>query len=148
MSVPRAETPLGTLADVATLVDADLDTLRSVSVALLRRAGLATPAHEGAVRDALVARVAFERAGGVCEDYIIGDYEDSDFCLRVRETGGTIFYVPEAELFHFERRSIRLHAGYARTHASLYNRLLHNARWDAAMDAAMSGAVRARGRAA
>ena len=96
----------------------------------------------------MVRRRLFERLGGICEDYIIGDYEDSDFCLRVREAGGTTLYVPEAELFHFERRSIRLHAGYARTHASLYNRLLHHGRWDAAMDAAMSGTVRVRGKAA
>ncbi|MBV9747965.1 MAG: glycosyltransferase, partial [Acetobacteraceae bacterium] len=56
----------------------------------------------------LVRRALFERLGGVCEDYIIGDYEDSDLCLRIREAGGTILYVPEAELFHFERRSIQL----------------------------------------
>lgn len=75
-------------------------------------------------------------------------YEDSDFCLRIREAGGTILYVPEAELFNFERRSIQLHAGYTRTHASLYNRLLHHARWDGAMAAAMATASRAQGRAA
>lgn len=96
----------------------------------------------------MVRRRLFERLGGICEDYIIGDYEDSDFCLRLREAGGTILYVPQAELFHFERRSIRLHQGYARTHASLYNRLLHHDRWDAAMDALMAGSSRARGRAA
>ncbi len=95
----------------------------------------------------LVRRALFERLGGVCEDYIIGDYEDSDLCLRIREAGGAILYVPEAELFHFERRSIQLHAGYTRTHASLYNRLLHHARWDGAMAAAMTAASRAQGRA-
>ncbi len=96
----------------------------------------------------MVRRALFERLGGVCEDYIIGDYEDSDLCLRIREAGGTILYVPEAELFHFERRSIQLHAGYTRTYASLYNRLLHHARWDGAMAAAMAAASRAQGRAA
>ena len=93
-----------------------------------------------------IRRSLFERIGGVCEDYIIGDYEDSDLCLRVRETGAAILYVPEAELFHFERRSIQMHAGYTRTHASLYNRLLHHARWDGAMEAAMAGPVRAQRR--
>ena len=93
-----------------------------------------------------IRRSLFERIGGVCEDYIIGDYEDSDLCLRVRETGAAILYVPKAELFHFERRSIQMHAGYTRTHASLYNRLLHHARWDGAMEAAMAGPVRAQRR--
>jgi O-antigen biosynthesis protein len=93
-----------------------------------------------------IRRSLFEQIGGVCEDYIIGDYEDSDLCLRVRETGAAIMYVPEAELFHFERQSIQMHAGYTRTHASLYNRLLHHARWDGAMEAAMSGPARAQRR--
>ena len=96
----------------------------------------------------LVRRALFERLGGVCEDYIIGDYEDSDLCLRIRAAGSAILYVPEAELFHFERRSIQLHAGYTRTHVSLYNRLLHHARWDEAMTAAMTTASRAQARAA
>jgi GT2 family glycosyltransferase len=90
----------------------------------------------------LVARHDYEDAGGLCEDYVIGDYEDSDFCLRLREgrgeAGGAIVYVPEAELFHFERRSIAVHRGYGQTSAALYNRLLHHARWDAAIEALMA----------
>ncbi len=70
--------------------------------------------------------------------YIIGDFEDSDLCLRLREAGAGIAYVPEAELFHFERRSIRLHAGYSDTLASLYNRRLHHRRWDGAIAALMA----------
>jgi GT2 family glycosyltransferase len=85
-----------------------------------------------------IRRKLFEQIGGVCEDYIIGDYEDSDLCLRVRAAGCSITYVPEAELFHFERRSIGLHTGYTRTHASLYNRLLHHERWDAAITELMA----------
>ncbi len=81
----------------------------------------------------LVRRALFEAAGGICEDYIIGDYEDSDFCLRLQAAGAAIAYVPEAELYHFERRSIQLHAGYTGTLASLYNRRLHHRRWDAAI---------------
>jgi GT2 family glycosyltransferase len=85
-----------------------------------------------------IRRKLFEQIGGVCEDYIIGDYEDSDLCLRVRAAGSSITYVPEAELFHFERRSIGLHAGYTRTHAALYNRLLHHERWDQAITSLMT----------
>ena len=85
----------------------------------------------------LVRRGLFEAVGGLSEDYIIGDYEDSDFCLKLRAAGAAVGYVPEAELYHFERRSISLHAGYARTLASLYNRRLHHRRWDGAMAALM-----------
>lgn len=98
------------------------------------------PRHVPAVTGAalLVRRSLFESIGGVCEDYIIGDYEDSDLCLRIRQAGASIAYVAQSELYHFERRSIRLHAGYTRTLASLYNRRLHHRRWDAAMTAIMA----------
>ena len=86
----------------------------------------------------LVRRSLFEAVGGLSEDYIIGDFEDSDLCLRLREAGAGIAYVPEAELFHFERRSIRLHAGYSDTLASLYNRRLHHRRWNGAIAALMA----------
>jgi GT2 family glycosyltransferase len=90
----------------------------------------------------LVRRSLFEKLGGITEDYIIGDYEDSDFCLKLRAAGADIAYVPGAELWHFERRSISTHQGYTRTLASLYNRRLHHARWGDAI-AALMGAGRA-----
>lgn len=93
-----------------------------------------------------VRRDAFEAVGGFSTDYVIGDYEDSDLCLKLRAAGGEIAYVPQAELYHFERQSIRDHAGYARTLASSYNRRLHHLRWDAAIAQLMARSLR-RGRA-
>ena len=86
----------------------------------------------------LVHRHLFEAVGGICENYIIGDYEDSDFCLRLHAAGAQTVYVPEAELFHFERRSISLHKGYAGTLACRYNRRLHHQRWDDTIAALMA----------
>jgi GT2 family glycosyltransferase len=85
----------------------------------------------------LLRRSTYEAVNGLCEDFIIGDYEDSDLCLRIRATGDTIRYEPSAELYHFERRSIRHHTGYTRTVACAYNRRLHISRWDGAMDEVM-----------
>lgn len=85
-----------------------------------------------------VRRAAFEAAGGFCTDYVIGDYEDSDLCLKLRAGGGEIAYVPDAELYHFERQSIREHAGYARTLASAYNRRLHHRRWASTIEELMA----------
>lgn len=85
----------------------------------------------------LVRAEAFHRVGGFCTDYVVGDYEDSDLCLRLRELGGEIRYVPSAELYHFERQSIVSHAGYARTLACAHNRRLHHLRWDGAIAALM-----------
>lgn len=81
----------------------------------------------------LTTRAAFEAAGGFCEDYVIGDFEDSDLCLRIRGLGLDIRYVPSVELYHLERRSIGRHQGYTRGVASEYNRWLHARRWDGRM---------------
>lgn len=89
------------------------------------------PAVTGAAL--LVRRAAFLQVGGFTEDYIIGDYEDSDLCLKLRALGGDIYYCPEAVLYHFERKSINRHAGYQRSVAGLYNRWLAGQRWNDAM---------------
>jgi GT2 family glycosyltransferase len=85
----------------------------------------------------LVRRAAFEAARGFCTDYIVGDFEDSDLCLKLRAAGHEIAYEPAAELFHFERQSIALHDGHARTLAGVLNRRLHHARWDGTISALM-----------
>jgi GT2 family glycosyltransferase len=94
------------------------------------------PAVTGAC--VLVRRALIERLGGFSEDFIIGDYEDSDLCLRLRQAGHEIGYVPQAELYHLERQSINKHAGYTRGVACAYNRRLHALRWDGLM-AELSG---------
>jgi O-antigen biosynthesis protein len=87
----------------------------------------------------LIRRQAWDEVGGFHAGYIVGDYEDSDLCLRLRQAGGTIFYEPAAELFHFERQSIAQHGGYAGTVAAAYNRRLHHRRWDSTIEALMDG---------
>ncbi len=82
----------------------------------------------------MMTRETFDAVGGFCEDYVIGDYEDSDLCLRVRKAGLDIRYVPSVELYHLERRSISRHQGYTRGVASEYNGWLHARRWSAMME--------------
>lgn len=77
----------------------------------------------------LMRRSAWDEVGGFSAEYIVGDYEDSDLCLRLRQAGFAILYEPAAELFHFERQSIAQHGGYAGTVAAAYNRRLHHRRW-------------------
>lgn len=89
------------------------------------------PAVTGAC--VLVRRTLIEQLGGFSEDFIIGDYEDSDLCLRLRQAGHEIGYVPQAELYHLERQSITKHVGYTRGVACAYNRRLHAQRWGALM---------------
>ncbi len=97
------------------------------------------PAVTGACM--LLHRGVFEDVDGFSEDYVIGDYEDSDLCLKIRAQGFDIRYVPEAELYHFERKSISTHADYMRGVATQYNAWLHARRWDEQMtEFSMQGA--------
>lgn len=82
----------------------------------------------------MVAKQTFEEVGGMCEDYIVGDFEDSDFCLKLQEADRELWYVPTASLFHYERQSIAKHPTYTRTRASDYNRWLHEMRWRESLD--------------
>jgi GT2 family glycosyltransferase len=93
------------------------------------------PAVTGAAL--MVKRSLFDAVGGLTEDYVVGDYEDSDLCLKLRAAGARIRYEPAAELWHFERRSIGLHQGYTGTLTSHFNRRLHAGRWGSAMEALM-----------
>ncbi|MBO6770603.1 MULTISPECIES: glycosyltransferase [unclassified Thalassospira] len=77
---------------------------------------------------------AFEAVGGFTEDYVIGDYEDSDLCLKIRKADFDIKYVPDVSLYHFERKSISTHVDYMRGVAAEYNAWLHAARWGDALE--------------
>ncbi|WP_075217285.1 glycosyltransferase family 2 protein [Mongoliimonas terrestris] len=93
------------------------------------------PAITGAC--VVTTRALFERVGGFTEDYVIGDYEDSDLCLKMRAEGQAIRYVPAAELYHLERRSIKASTDYMRGVTSQYNSWLHACRWGDTMQALM-----------
>ena len=101
---------------------------RHFPAALVERS---VPALTGACL--MVRAEAYRAVGGFTEDYVIGDYEDSDLCLKLRRAGHELRYVPEVELYHLERRSIRQHAGYMKGVACLYNSWLHAGRWQAEM---------------
>jgi GT2 family glycosyltransferase len=47
----------------------------------------------------------YERLEGLSGNYVQGDYEDSDLCLRLLQNGYQNWYLPEAELYHLEGQS-------------------------------------------
>jgi GT2 family glycosyltransferase len=77
----------------------------------------------------LVDRRAWDAVGGVSEDYLVGDFEDTDLCLKLRAKGWTLLYEPAVTLHHFERQSIDLHQVHRTSCAEVYNRWLHQTRW-------------------
>jgi GT2 family glycosyltransferase len=50
-------------------------------------------------------RADYEACGGFDEGYLVGDFEDSDLCLRLRGLGHDLWLIPGARLWHLERQS-------------------------------------------
>jgi GT2 family glycosyltransferase len=73
----------------------------------------------------------FRASGGLSEDYIIGDFEDSDLCLNLLRQGKRNYLVASVELYHLERQSQNMIGETSwRTNLTLYNCWLHNDRWN------------------
>ncbi|QFU17186.1 glycosyltransferase [Microvirga thermotolerans] len=86
----------------------------------------------------VTSRELFEKVGGFTEDYVIGDYEDSDLCLKISAAERRILYAPEVELYHLERKSMTLSGEYMKGVAWQYNCALHASRWGDRIAAIMS----------
>jgi len=76
----------------------------------------------------------YERLGGLRGLYVQGDYEDSDFCLRLREAGLACWYMPQVELYHLEGQSF---SSPTREASADYNRWLHTCLWHETIEATM-----------
>ena len=99
---------------------------------LLPRASVATgPIVVEAVTGAcMVLRHSLAQAlGGFDEAYAIGDFEDSDLCLRVRSRGLTCAVDQRARLYHLERQSQITPDNLWRHQATLFNAWCHTRRW-------------------
>ena len=77
----------------------------------------------------LMRRALAEQLGGFDEAYIIGDFEDSDLCLRLDELGLACAVDPEVHLFHLERKSQAGSGVGWRMNLTLYNAWQHERRW-------------------
>ena len=89
----------------------------------------------------LVRREDFDRIGGWDTGYLIGDFEDSDFCLKLRAEGLSSAYLPEVELVHLERQSMTaLGTQDFRSKVTLWNAHRHQARWRTLIESTMEAA--------
>jgi GT2 family glycosyltransferase len=71
------------------------------------------------------------RVGGFDETYAVGDFEDSDLCLKVRDMGLTCVVDPAVQLFHLERKSQQSAALNWRMNVTAFNAWQHERRWGA-----------------
>jgi GT2 family glycosyltransferase len=79
----------------------------------------------------------FRALHGLSSQYIVGDFEDSDLCMKLREQGFGIYVDPSASFYHLERQSVgsgdqrhqlkaKLVAANAITHHRLWNHTIEN----------------------
>jgi GT2 family glycosyltransferase len=78
----------------------------------------------------MMSRKLWEDIGRLSEDYVVGDFEDSDLCLKCADMGLENWYFADAELYHLERQSVPLNNSYADSLAWRYNARQHTQRWD------------------
>ncbi|HVH75229.1 MAG TPA: glycosyltransferase [Stellaceae bacterium] len=100
------------------------------------------PARVAAVTGAclLIDRALYRRLGGLSEEYVLGDFEDSDLCLKAYAEGWATWYTPEVELYHLERQSIRQTGDADKRHRLvLYNMWKHARKWQALIPRALDG---------
>jgi GT2 family glycosyltransferase len=67
--------------------------------------------------------------GGFDEAFIVGDFEDSDLCLRVRDRGLCCAVDHDVQLYHLERKSQAAPGQSWRMNLTLYNAWVHQRRW-------------------
>ena len=77
-----------------------------------------------------IPRHYFDQVGGWDTGYLIGDFEDSDLCLKLRAIGLETGYLPDVSLVHLERQSLSLSVEKEfRQYVTLLNAIRHQQRW-------------------
>lgn len=79
----------------------------------------------------LMTKANFEKIGGLDENFILGDYEDSDLCMRCRKAGLKIKMFREISMYHLERQSQSLVTDDRwKNELTYYNCWYHTRKWD------------------
>jgi GT2 family glycosyltransferase len=76
----------------------------------------------------VMRRALAEKLGGFDESFVIGDFEDSDLCLRAARAGFGAAVDRDVRALHLERQSQGAEAPW-RMGATLYNAWVHERRW-------------------
>ena len=74
----------------------------------------------------MVDKALFHQVNGFDQNYIQGDFEDIDLCMRLSAAGHENWYDPEIALYHLEGVSYPL---AMRLRHAAYNRWLHSRKW-------------------
>ncbi len=83
----------------------------------------------------VMERALAKRVGGFDEIYAIGDFEDTDLCLKLQALGFACGVDTDVELYHLERQSQAGSAQAWRMNLTLYNSWQHDRRWSSTIAA-------------
>ncbi len=89
----------------------------------LPAANVARPVPAVTAACMMIDRDIYEEVGGLPLHYVQGDYEDSELCIRLGESGRKNWYLPAVELYHLEGQS---YTPGVRRIPSEYNMWLHS----------------------
>ena len=77
-----------------------------------------------------IKKTAFEQVGGFSPEYVLGDFEDSDLCLKLLEAGYVNYIRRDVELYHLERQSQNLvESGRWKHNLTILNAITFNRKW-------------------
>jgi GT2 family glycosyltransferase len=77
-----------------------------------------------------IEKSLFESIGGFDEGYVLGDFEDSDLCLKLYSNGFKNYVINTEKLYHLERQSQNLFENQDwKFKITLYNAWQHTERW-------------------
>ena len=88
----------------------------------------------------LMTKQQYLDVGGFDIGYILGDFEDSDLCMKVRNTGKRIAVSGSVHMYHLERLSQSLVSGNTWKHTlSMVNGLRHTNKWNNEVENVVAG---------
>ena len=104
------------------------------------------PLADGGVRTAtaitgacmVIGRETLSDLGGLDPRYLIGDFEDSDLCLKLAAKGLTVAVDHGVAMYHLERQSQASAAQRWRMNLTLYNAWQHQRRWGGTISAGVA----------
>lgn len=111
--------------------------LKGVKVPLMVGESLELLEAEAATAACLMLdRQRFVKLGGLSSHYIVGDFEDSDLCLKLRSLGLPTLVDCGAIFYHLERQSVGLATGSEGMKVKVVaaNAITHHQRWCSAIE--------------
>jgi GT2 family glycosyltransferase len=87
----------------------------------------------------VMRRALAEQIGGFDEAYVIGDFEDSDLCLKLRDMELDSAVDHGSKMYHLERKSQAGGEKLWRLNMTAYNAWQHDRRWGALIAARVAG---------